>query len=424
MRQSLKVVLMVAAGAAAAVRGLVSRRQAPADAPAREMRRDGSFGAWLKHQLWTTAKYFAVFLVVMAVGGFILTASGVIPIKASSGHWAVTRWLLQFSKQRSVSTNSLGVDAPPLDEARLVLKGAGAYETNCLACHGSPSLPAPRVARGMTPQPPYLPPVLSKYEDAEVFYIVKHGIKFTGMPAWPAQGRDDEVWAMVAFLRALPRLDAAGYERLVRGEAAASGEVEPMPGMAGPQIVPRAIGVSCARCHGADGAGRGEGAFPKLAGQSPEYLSLSLEAYARAGRHSGVMEPNAAGLSVEEMRELALYYASLPKPLPPTPSQEMLPAIQRGGDIARRGIPARRVPSCVSCHGPGTAPRNPVYPDLTGQYADYLVLQLELFKKQPRGGTAYAHLMRTVAANLTPEQMRDVALYYASLSSARERPSP
>jgi cytochrome c553 len=276
----------------------------------------------------------------------------------------------------------------------------------------------------MTPQPPYLPPVLSKYEDAEVFYIVKHGIKFTGMPAWPAQGRDDEVWAMVAFLRALPRLDAAGYERLVRGEAAAGGEVEPMPGMAGPRTVPRAIGVSCARCHGADGAGRGAGAFPKLAGQSPEYLSLSLEAYARSGRHSGVMEPNAAGLGVEEMRELAIYYASLPKPAPPTPAQEVLPAIQRGEAIARRGIPALRVPSCVSCHGPGTAPRNPVYPDLTGQYADYLILQLELFQQQQRGGTAYAHLMRTVAANLTPEQMRDVALYYASLGSARERPSP
>lgn len=73
---------------------------------------------------------------------------------------------------------------------------------------------------------------------------------------------------------------------------------------------------------------------------------------------------------------------------------------------------------------PPPPPRNPVYPDLTGQYADYPVLRLELFKKQQRGGTAYAHLMHTVAARLTPEQMRDVALYYASLSSARERPSP
>jgi cytochrome c553 len=59
---------------------------------------------------------------------------------------------------------------------------------------------------------------------------------------------------------------------------------------------------------------------------------------------------------------------------------------------------------------------------LAGQYADYLVLQLELFKKEHRGGSAYAHLMRPVAAGLTAEQMRDVALYYESLTAALERP--
>jgi cytochrome c553 len=68
-------------------------------------------------------------------------------------------------------------------------------------------------------------------------------------------------------------------------------------------------------------------------------------------------------------------------------------------------------------------PRNPAYPLVAGQYADYLVLQLELFKKQHRGGTAYAHLMHTVAVRLTPEQMRDVALYYASLDSASDLPA-
>jgi hypothetical protein len=81
--------------------------------------------------LWTTAKYFAAFGVLMAIGGFLLAALGLIPIGASSGHWAITRWFLDFSKQRSVSTYSLGTDVPLLDEERFVLKGAGAYETNC-----------------------------------------------------------------------------------------------------------------------------------------------------------------------------------------------------------------------------------------------------------------------------------------------------
>jgi cytochrome c553 len=304
-----------------------------------------------------------------------------------------------------------------------VLKGAGTYEMNCRACHGSPSVPYPRVAQHMTPQPPHLPLTISSWEPDELFYIVKHGIKFTGMPAWPALGRDDEVWAMVAFLRRFPELDEEEYRRLAQGEAAPSGDVEPLSDLVGPDSVPRAITISCARCHGVNGLGRGLGAFPKLAGQRPAYLFSSLQAFARGERHSGIMQPIAAGLSQEEMRELAHYYGNLQELSPPRPHQDTTQAIERGKAIANRGIPSQRVPSCVDCHGPGAARRNPVYPELSAQYADYLLLQLVLFKQEHRGGTAYAHLMRQVAAGLTPEQMRDVALYYASLPAAIEPPA-
>ena len=415
MRTPIKVVLLFAAGVVAALRGLASGGRSSAGTSSVE-RRDKSFWGWLKSRLWTTAKYFAAFLVLMAVGGFLVAALGIIPIKASSGHWAITRWFLNFSSERSVSTHTLGVKAPKLDEPRFVLKGAGAYETNCKACHGSPAIAQPRVAQHMTPRPPYLPTVLPQWDDAELFYIVKHGIKMTGMPAWPAQQRDDEVWAMVAFLRVLKSLDAEGYRRLVWGDAPPGSEVAPMTDMTGAQSVPPAITENCARCHGLDGAGRGTGAFPILAGQTPEYLARSLLAYARNERHSGVMEPNAAGLDAEEMRQIALYFANLPRPSPPSPSPEDSQSLRRGELIANQGIPERRVPACVSCHGP--APRNPVYPVLAGQYPDYLVLQLELFKQGQRGGTEYAHIMRMVAGRLSQEEMRAVALYYASHSHA------
>ncbi|MGH9900640.1 MAG: c-type cytochrome [Pyrinomonadaceae bacterium] len=366
----------------------------------------------------------AVLLGVLAVGGFLVAASGVIPIKASSGHWAITSWFLQFSKRRSVATHTVGLEAPALDEPRLVLKGAAHYETGCFPCHGSPKLQTPRIARRMTPHPPYLPPRIPVWEPDEHFYIVKHGIKFTGMPAWPARQRDDEVWAVVAFLRALPDLDAEEYRRLVSGEAAAGGEVVPLEGLTGPENVPRAVTENCSRCHGADGRGGGLGAFPRLAGQRPDYLFASLQAYARGERHSGMMEPVAAGLSPDGMREIALYYAGLPQPSPPPPSpMHAATAVERGRAIAGGGIPSQRVPSCVACHGPGASPRNAAYPALAGQDAEYLVLQLDLFRKGHRGGTPYADLMRPVAAHLTPEQMRDVALYYASLPSANDRPA-
>jgi cytochrome c553 len=134
------------------------------------------------------------------------------------------------------------------------------------------------------------------------------------------------------------------------------------------------------------------------------------------------MEPVAAALHPAEMQQLALYYGSLQAPAPPPPPQEIAQAIERGQTIASHGIPKQRVPSCVDCHGPGATRRNPLYPLLASQYASYLVLQLELFKKGQRGGSNYAHLMHPVATRLTAEQMRDVALYYESLPSTLERP--
>ncbi|QBQ55355.1 cytochrome C [Nitrosococcus wardiae] len=349
-----------------------------------------------------------VFLAVLAVGGFLIAASGIIPIKASSGHWALTRWFLSFSMSRSVATHSMGIKVPKLADPSLVLQGAGHYETGCRFCHGRPGLRHPPVPRQMTPHPPYLPPVLPKRESGELFYIVKHGVKFTGMPAWPALQRDDEVWAMVAFLRVLPKLNAAQYEELIRGD-------DPVRDGKQAEEVPPVVVESCGRCHGVDGLGRGVGAFPRLAGQHIPYLYASLSAYARGERHSGMMEPIAAELSSEERRTLARYYGNLPPSIPLPPQKGLAEAIERGEIIAKQGIPSQRIPSCVDCHGPSTIPRNPYYPVLAGQYFEYLVSQLKLFAKEYRGGTPYVRLMHPTAHQLTEEQIRDVARYYASL---------
>ena len=236
------------------------------------------------------------------------------------------------------------------------------------------------------------------------------------MPAWPSQQRDDEVWAMVAFLQKLPGLDEAGYRRLVHGESVAT---PPMQTLGGPQQIPSAAARSCMQCHGSDGLGRGSGAFPKLAGQRAEYLQNALEAYARGERHSGIMGPIAAGLSAETISELARHYSGLSVPAPAPSAQQNAAAIERGQSIAQHGIPNQRVPSCIDCHGPDGKRGKPAYPMLAGQPADYLVLQLELFKKENRGGSPYAHLMHPVATRLKPEQMRDVALYFESLPSTQ-----
>jgi cytochrome c553 len=361
----------------------------------------------------------AALLGALGAAGFLVTASGIIPIRASSGHFAITHWFLSFSMRQAISTQSMNIKAPSLEDPALVLKGAGHYELGCRTCHGSPSIPSPRMPRAMTPAPPSLSKRVAGWDAEELFYIVKHGIKFTGMPAWPAQRRDDEVWAMVAFLRVLPGLDAREYRRLVDGEQTTTDRYAPLGDRPGPGL-PSALKESCGRCHGTEGLGRGLSSFPILAGQSPAYLIASLEAFARGARHSGIMELIATELRPEQMREFARYYGGLTAPPRAALSRalDIAASIERGAMIARRGIPSQGVPSCVACHGPITSARNPMYPKLAGQYADYLVLQLELFARKDRGGTAYAHLMHPVARDMTQEQMRDVAQYYESLSTA------
>ena len=364
----------------------------------------------------------AALLVLAGIGGAALVVSGIVPIKASSGHWAITAWFLDFAKRRSVATHSILTEAPSLDEERLVLKGAGHFQFACRPCHGSPGLEQPVVARHMTPRPPDLQTSVKELDPTELFYIVKHGIKLTGMPAWPAQQRDDEVWAMVAFLRTLPELNEESYERLVIGRSSHTDSGDPMSDLIVPESVPRAITESCSRCHGADGLGRGTGAFPKLAGQRPAYLNATLQAYARGERHSGIMQPVAAAVDPDELQAIASYYAALGDRAAATAAQTpSSTTIDRGRAIATSGIPNRLVPPCLKCHG-ASPRRNPHYPSLAGQYADYIVLQLTLFKEERRGGTAYYDIMRRVAGGLSEEDIQAVAQYFASLPAEPTRP--
>lgn len=360
----------------------------------------------------------AVLSFIFAAGGFLYVWLGLMPVAASEGHWRITNWFLRFTMSNSVELSAINIEPPPLDDPALVLKAAGHYATGCAPCHGAPGEPRSPIVKQMTPQPPPLPPRIYQRRPEQLFWIVKHGIKYTAMPGWVALEREDEVWSMVAFLLQLPRLNPEQYRRLAYGEQVAKAVTGATGGDAAPHFLrPLAepfelILTNCARCHGPDGNGHGLGAFPKLAGQNEDYLLASLSAFARGERLSGIMQPVAAGLSEETLRALARYYAGMAPSLsgnPPITED----SVERGRRIAERGIPGQGVPSCVDCHGPGQAPRNPVYPELAGQYAGYLALQLQLFKAGGRGGTPYAHIMNQVAGRLTQAQIQDLAVYYA-----------
>jgi cytochrome c553 len=372
--------------------------------------------SWLRHagrrlvgDSWLLAGLrVLVVLAALGVGALVFVSAGLAPIAASEGHWPITRVLLHYAMRRSVDTRTVGLKAPSLDDPAMVLRGAGHYATNCAPCHGAPGRPQPPLVKAMLPAPPPLSSGSAMAPD-EMFWVIKHGIKYTAMPAWIAQQRDDEVWSMVAFVQRLPELDAAGYLALAHGESAAR-DADAGPPQIGTPPVPGL--VDCVRCHGRDGDGRG--ASPRLAGQSQDYLRASLQAYGRGERHSGMMQAAAAGLDATQIDRLSRHFAALPAPAAPAPAAAPA-AINRGRLLARRGDPARRIPSCIECHGPGDAARNPMYPDLAGQRADYLALQLRLFKAGHRGGTGYAPVMQGIAERLEEADRRDLSAYYASL---------
>jgi cytochrome c553 len=352
-------------------------------------------------------------LIFLAIVGLLVSASGIVPIKASSGHWAITRWFLSFSMSRSVATHSMGIVVPPLDDQRLRVMGAGHFHVGCAPCHGSPEKPRSPVVLEMTPVPPDLAMTVPNWEPDELYYITKHGIKMTGMPAWPDRQRNDEIWAVTSFLLELPDMDVRGYQQLVYANGAAP---RSPPDVDLTQLSPASLEAlqECSRCHGVDGHGRGDGAFPALAGQQYEYLDTSLRAYAEQTRHSGIMEVHAAALDVGTRQEISQHYASLAPRVASDRDGET--AIDRGKAIVFNGVAKKGIPACIGCHGPSQSSKNPHYPRLSGQHFAYLATQLALFHDQKRGGSQYAHLMRQVATKLSEEQMRDVATYYASLN--------
>ena len=363
-----------------------------------------------------------VVLALVGFGGLLFAAAGLVPIAASEGHWAVTRALLQFTMRSAVRTSTLGVQAPPLDDPGLVLKGAGHYASSCMPCHGAPGVARDLVVMQMTPKPPYLPHGTGTLRDEELFWIVKHGIKYTAMPAWPAPLREDEVWAMVAFLRVQPGMSPERFRALAFGDR---GDARTDDALLGPAMSP--VLANCERCHGEDGMGRGDGAVPRLAGLDEAYLLASLQAFASGRRHSGIMQPVAARLGVGERRALAAHFSSLgdggsASCTAPEPRDRA--AIARGATLAAQGDPRRKIPACIACHRPGEAQRHPLYPALAGQHADYLALQLRLFRDDRRGGTPRAGLMRAAADRLEARDIRDLAAYYSVQPAGNDGASP
>ena len=155
----------------------------------------------------------AVVLGVLAIGAGAFVYSGVYNIGADDHHTKPVFALLQTLRERSIQARSADLKVPDLNDPQLILKGAGQYAAMCTQCHLTPAMKDSELRPGLYPQPPNLSQV--RVDPKEAFWVIKHGIKMSAMPAWGASHDDPTIWSMVAFLQKLPDMTAAQYKDIV-----------------------------------------------------------------------------------------------------------------------------------------------------------------------------------------------------------------
>lgn len=175
-------------------------------------------------------------LVIAAAGIAFVFLGGWLSFAADDPHSPAVTSLIELARKGAIRRAAADIQAPAdLASPERIRRGAGNYAAMCASCHLSPGTGDTELRMGLYPQPPDLkaPPDSGQHTPAERFWIIKHGIKGSGMPAWGKGGMDDvATWDLVAFLQVLPDMSAEAYRQQVeRSDGHRHGGIEaPQPG--------------------------------------------------------------------------------------------------------------------------------------------------------------------------------------------------
>lgn len=166
-----------------------------------------------------------VFAGAIAVSSGAYIYSGLYDIGADAPHWFMTAQIIETLRERSIEIRAKDIEVPNLKNPLLVLRGAAHYDAMCAGCHLAPGKRNTEIRLGLYPKPPDLS---KTHIDPKVaFWVIKHGIKMTGMPAWGKSHDDTALWSIVAFLNRLPEMTPQEYKAIVV-KARADNEMAPM----------------------------------------------------------------------------------------------------------------------------------------------------------------------------------------------------
>jgi mono/diheme cytochrome c family protein len=167
------------------------------------------------------------------LGAVVLVYSGAYNVGATSQHLQPVHSLLATAMRQSVRWRARDIAAPPLDDAQRVQRGAALFHGKCVQCHGAPGVAQADFGQSMQPVPGPLVDARQRWRPQEIYWITRHGIKMSGMPAWEFKLDESQLWDVVAFVQALPDLSPQAYTQATRGAGAAPPRADVAPLRAG-----------------------------------------------------------------------------------------------------------------------------------------------------------------------------------------------
>jgi mono/diheme cytochrome c family protein len=160
----------------------------------------------------------AATLAVLAIGAVLFIESGIYDIGADDHHTKVVLAMIEQLRDQSIELRARKVDVRYVVDPARVAAGAQRYAALCVGCHLAPGVTKSDLRPGLYPHPPNL--AQEEMQPAQrAFWIVKHGIKMSAMPAWGKTLDDAAIWDVVAFIRKMPAMTPETYQELSRGQA-------------------------------------------------------------------------------------------------------------------------------------------------------------------------------------------------------------
>jgi len=148
-------------------------------------------------------------LALMFLTAFVVVKFGIIPANADGTHSSLEVRIMSAARRASVARHATAEKNPlPLNEENLKA-GLTTYRQMCARCHATPGSEPSVYGQAFYPTAPQLSAEMARYTDAQLFWITKHGIRNTGMPAWGSMLSDDEMWQVVSVIKNLQNLPPA-----------------------------------------------------------------------------------------------------------------------------------------------------------------------------------------------------------------------